>query len=128
MDNNAFEALLRRVVQEELPEELEAFEVSVQALLERASQASSIRDLTHSGRVSFEFGDGVVAVMEFISLLWGTIEAIRKVIDLASSDDKDIEKIQKNWRLELQDAGLSRDKAKRISDRFASDLRDIIER
>ena len=128
MNSDALKAFLRKVVQEEIPEELEAFDVSAQTLFDRASQAKTIEDLTRSERVSFEFGEGALAVMEFISLLWGTIEATKEIVRIVSSGTENFDDLREKWRLELEEAGLSKPKAERISKRFVMELRDVIHR
>ena len=79
------------------------------------------------GKPSAELGVPVVEVMEFVVLLWGTIQAVegilKKIDDIGALPPKAFDDhITSMWHDKLVGAGLSKKKAQEIVGEFQGDI------
>lgn len=115
--------LLKTIVAKEFPDELAVAEAVGKDLLSRSLTVSSQEKLYERRRLPIEFGDGIVEAMKFVSLLWGTVQAVRGLSTTTFDFRRDrSEELQARWCTELALAGLDRESAERISSAFVADL------
>lgn len=74
---------LRPIVADLMPAELDAFDVSAPQLIAQLNHGVDIRKASDAGRGRFEFGEGATKALEFITLLWGTYQALEGMYKLA---------------------------------------------
>jgi hypothetical protein len=115
--------LIRKIIAESMPEEQALFELSGERVadnLYRTGMATPQR----GGQVDeFLFIDEAKNILQFILLMTGTFEALRKIYDLLKSRHQISKKeMEAEWRETLTAAGLSAEVAATIVRRFENDL------
>jgi len=124
-----FSSLMTRIVSECMPTELSVFELKRDRLMSDPHARNSSKP-TDAG---FEIGQTTKAVIESVPLLLGSLKALLEIVkaarDMRSSGRKATEFAadhQQQWSRELQNAGLSPERADEISQRFRDEFAEVV--
>ncbi len=130
MNQQVLKGFLRPIVEEFMQNEIDAFDIGSDIKISDVYTGRDPRQERKKKTVS-EFGGTVAEVMEFVLLIWGTYKAASEAkeifIEMKQGDDEArIEGLAKNWTAVLEQAGLDREKAVDISQKFSTQLIDLI--
>jgi hypothetical protein len=125
IDREAYLALMTRVVAEVAPDEIAAFEISAPAIANELYERGSLEELRSAGSEEFQFIDTAKQVLEFVTLMVGTFEALRKLYR-SFKKSKDVTELKAKWLVELRTAGLPADVADQVVTKFSADLEQAI--
>jgi hypothetical protein len=124
-----FSFLMTRIVSAHMPDELLVFELKRDRLISglRAGNASDKKD------IGFEIGPVEKAVIESVPLVLGSLKTLLDIIkaaaDLRKSGKKPVEPaadVCERWSTELQNAGLSPERAEAIATQFRDEYMKIV--
>lgn len=114
--------ILRPVVAEFFPHELEAFNVSGAQLLALARGGASQAELRKSVGLPSELGPAVYESLQYIALIWGAVKAIKEAAELVGLSGTKKKQAIENLALEMELAGMDGNIAHAIATRFGPDV------
>jgi len=128
LDKAAYVDLMRQVVEEMIPDERPMFDLAAEEL---AGNLYAVGAPTLSvGRPSdeFQFMETAKGVLEFVTLMVGTFEALRRVYLLIPKKPKALTKeIEDRWLSELSAAGMKSELSQKVVERFHGQIESLIE-
>lgn len=116
-----------RIVQSQFPEEMDAYNLEGQSIINELVQSGRIRQSEATDTSEFAFIPEAVNALSFIGVLWSVYEIFGKVRSEFSSKGKleQIERIAEEWRKTLEIAGIEEEKAIKIVQIFSTELKRL---
>jgi hypothetical protein len=123
-------SLMARIVETTFPDEVDAFSVGGNALVEEALQRGGSPHPKGRGG-EFEFGPEATAALGFVSALGAAVLALKAMYEAIvekGGDEKVRLELKEKWAGLLRERGLTESEARAISTRFAGDLAELVVR
>lgn len=125
-DQEAYLALTRQIVAEVMPEEQIAFDLAAANIADELYRSGSADGGARGGN-EFQFIETATTVLNFVSLMVGTFEAVRRLWKSLRKKKPVAEgEVAESWRRELRSAGLSEEAAAVIVVKFEKDLAALV--
>lgn len=127
ISKSSIDQLTRVIVDKHFSDEKEVYEILGEDEIDKCLTGG---DLLKSNdiRGTQEFGEGVVEVLKFISVIAGTVKSIVDLMKAYKSKRDKMTKdvIIKKWQNELIKAGISNEKAELIAKEFSEEVDKMI--